>query len=525
MPRSVRRPVRLLSLIAALIAAVTVAGCGGDDEGADTGAASIAPASAPVYFDVTLKPEGGAKEDAEAALSTILGTDDPGSTIVEQVQRQAAAEGMDFDYARDIEPWLGETFTVFLTTIGSDSDDSEGAYVFETSDPDKALEFFKDAEDATGRTGEYEGISYEFDEDGSVLGRVDDFIVGGDESAFKAAVDAADGDSLSETANFKDGVGDLSDERLATLYVGPQEFLDALPAEDLSADERKVFEDSLGDAAKEPVLGEVTASASDVTMELSAGGGGDVETAPSALLPELPGASWLGFGLADIGAAVEQSVENIGEAGASEGLDAETIRQQLDARFGINLDRDVINTLGDAALFVEGTSVEEVSGGLVIQSKDPSGSAELINKVQSLLSQQVSPREARVQPLASAGGDQGFQIVDPSGELPEPIQVVQHDDKIVIGYGRQGVEQALAGGDALGDNPEFTAAEEAVGDLGVDVFLSFAPVFQLAESAGASADSGYGAAKPYLDSLSFLASGSGSEDDRATLRLVVGLQE
>ena len=523
MPRSVKRPVAT-SALAALVAAALVAGCGSDDEGADTGAASIVPASAPVYFDVAVKPEGGAKEDAEAALGTILKTDDPGTAIVDQIEQQASQDDADFDYARDIEPWLGETFSVFLTTIGADSSDSEGAFAFETSDPEKALEFFKSAEDATGETKEYEGIEYEFDTDGDVLGRVDDFIVGGDEASFKAAVDAADEDSLAETDQFTDGVDGLSSDRLATLYVGPQEFLDALPEAELSSDERDLVEKSLGDAAKEPVLGEMTASATDLTMELSAGGG-EVETAPSALLPELPGASWLGIGLADIGAAVEQSVENVGEAGASEGLDAETIRSQLQSQFGIDLDKDVINALGDAALFVEGATVEEVSGGLVIQSKDPSGSAELINKVQGLISQQVSPKEARVQPLASPGGDQGFQIVDPSGEVPQPIQVVQRDDKIVVGYGRQGVAQALAGGETLAANPAFSAAQDAIGDLGVDAFLSFAPVFQLAEAAGAAQDPDYQQAKPYLGSLSFLASGSGTEDDRATLRVIVGLQE
>ncbi|HET8976154.1 MAG TPA: DUF3352 domain-containing protein [Solirubrobacterales bacterium] len=518
-----KRRLARVSLLAALATAILVAGCGGDDEGADTGAASIVPASAPVYLDALIKPGGAAKEDADAALGTILKTEDPGTAIVQEVEKQAAADGADFDYARDVEPWLGESFTVFLTTIGGDTSDSEGAFAFETSDPDKALEFFKGAEDATGETKEYEGVEYEFDEDGDVLGRIDDFIVGGDENAFKAAVDAHNGDSLAEKDDFKDGIDELSDDRLATLYVPPQEFLDAVPEKELSSDQRDLLEKSLGDAAREPVLGEVTASATDVSMELSAGGG-DVETPPSTLLPELPSAAWLGVGLADIGAAVQRSVENVGEAGAASGVDAETIRRQLRSQLGINLERDVINTLGDSALFVEGTTVKDVSGALVIQSKDPSGSAELINKLQDLISSRASPQDARVQPLASAGGDQGFQIVDPSGELQQPIQVVQHDDKIVVGYGRRGVEQALSGGDTLANDPAFSAAQDAIGDLGVDAFLSFAPVFQLAEGAGAGADPDFKQAKPYLDSLNFLATGSGSDGDRATLRVIVGLR-
>mgnify|MGYP001176705899 CR=1 FL=1 len=516
------RRTQLAIPLAALACAATVAGCGGDDESADSGAASIAPASTPVYFDVAIKPEGGAKDDAEEALGTILNTDDPGAAIVDEIDEQAAQDGADLDYASDIEPWLGDTFTVFLTSIGGEASESEGAFAIETSDPDAAKEFFSKADDLTGETAEYEGISYEFDDEGDVIGQIDDFIVGGDEGAFKAAVDAADGDSLADEADFEDGVGDLSDDRLATLYVPPQAFIDALPEDELDADDRETLKDALGDAAEEPVLGELTASDTDVTLELSAGGG-ELETATSSLLSELPADSWLGIGLADIGAAVERGVESVGESGA--GIDAETIRRQVQAQLGIDIQRDVIDALGDAGLFVRGTTVADLSGGLVIQSKDPSASAELINKVQNLISRQASPRDVRVQPLASAGGDQGFQLVDPSGELAQPIQVVQHDDTIVIGYGRKGVEQALAGGDTLASDPTFDSAEQAIGDLGIDSFLSLAPVFQLAEGAGAGDDPDFRQAKPYLDSLAFLATGSGSEDDRAVLRLILGLQQ
>ena len=46
----------------------------------------------------------------------------------------------------------------------------------------------------------------------------------------------------------------------------------------------------------------------------------------------------------------------------------------------------------------------------------------------------------------------------------------------------------------------------------------------LAAASGASADADYQQAKPYLDSLDFLAVGSGSEDDRAVGRFVIGLK-
>jgi hypothetical protein len=265
----------------------------------------------------------------------------------------------------------------------------------------------------------------------------------------------------------------------------------------------------------------MTATESALTLEVSSGGE-PVDTEESTLVSELPADAWLGFGFADIGAAVGQSVEQLGEAGIP-GVDAATVREQLRSQVGINLEQDVINTLGDAAFFVKGTTANSVGGALVIESKDPAASAELLGKIQGLIKQEG----VKVQPLASAGGDAGFQLVDPSGELGQPIQVVQRGDRIVAGYGAQSVEQGLtpqSGAAGLAQSPAFTGAQEAIGDLGIDGFLSFAPIFQLAEASGATSDPDYQTAKPYLDSLDFLAVGSGSEDDRATARFVIGLK-
>ena len=60
--------------------------------------------------------------------------------------------------------------------------------------------------------------------------------------------------------------------------------------------------------------------------------------------------------------------------------------------------------------------------------------------------------------------------------------------------------------------------------LGTDFFLSFPAVFQLAENGGAKKDPGYRQAKPYLDSLSYLVTGSGSKDDQAEIKAVVGIK-
>lgn len=496
------------------------AGCGGGDD-AESGPASVVPSSAPLYFDVTLRPEGEAADQAEAALGKVLDSADPSQELITLIEQEAAAEGDPLDYEAEVEPWLGEKFAVFLTTIGGDSADSEGAFVFETTDVEEAYEYFKTSERASGESGEYEGTEYIVDDEGDWLGPVDDFIVGGDPNAFKAAVDAGN-DNLGESDEFNDSVGDLPEDSLATFYLPPEQFLDAIDEQELDAEARPFAEKALGDALDEPILGDLTASADALTLEFSAGGEG-AEPGESDLLETLPADTWLGLGLADVGAAVGRGLESLDEADIPN-LDADQIREQLQTQSGIDLNQDVIEPLGDAAVFVQGTTQANLSGALVIETSDPTASGQLLSKLQTLIRQQGKAAGVNVAPLASATGDQGFQLTDP--ELKQPIQVVQRGERIVAGYGQGSVDQVLEGGtgaQTLASNPAFTGAKEAIGDLGIDAFLSFAPVFQLAEAMGAADDPSYQRAKPYLDKLESVAVGSGAEDDRSLVRLIVGL--
>ena len=503
--------------VAALVLIMILVLGGGDDDAAE-GPAAVVPASAPVYIDLSLRPEGEAKESAEAALGTILGTQDPGAEVISLIEEQAKKEGEDFDYEAEIEPWLGEHFGIFLTKIAPD-DESEGGFIFETTDSGEALDFISSQGDEdSGEEKEYEGVEYTIDEDGDAFGLVEDFVVGGDEAAFKAAVDASDGDSLAESDEFNDSIDELAPDRLAPLYVPIDKVLDSVSAEDLGTQERAFIEGLLGDAAEEPILGQMTASATDVSFELSVAGG-EVETAESSLLEDLPAEAWLAVGLGDVGSAIDQGIDTLDQGG----LESEAIESQLRAQTGIDLDA-LTAALGEAAFFVKGRTVADLGGALVIQDKDQTVTANLLDRLQTLIAQQ-SQGTVKVQPLAGAAA--GFQLVDPSGELKQPIQVVQTSGKIVAGYGADSVQQAAAIADSpktLADEPGFENARTAVGDLGVDAFLSIEPILALAESEGVASDADYQQAKPYLDGLAFIAIGSGSDGDRSAVRFVIGLR-
>ena len=527
---------RLGALATSSVVVLVLAGCGdrGGEESVDIGPAAVVPANAPLYFDVSVRPEGGARDGAEAAAGKILGSDDPGGTLIALIERAAVANDVDLNWDEDVAPWLGQKVGFFPTSLAGES---EVALIAETTDAEAALEFARSQEDLTGPEREYNGASFQVDSSGEAVGIVDDFLVSGTPKGFKRVVDAAQGDSLGGSDQFKDSIGDLPDERLATLYAVPRGFLEAIPEEELDREGRNIFLKAIGESADTPVLGALTASAKDLELELSAAGGA-VETEQSNLLAQAPGEAWLAIGLADIGGAIQNGLDSV-ESAEVKGLSGEQLRSQLDEATGLDLEQ-VAQALGGGAIFVQGSSTLDLRGALIIQSSDEAVSAELLDSLQSLITAQAGTSDVRVTSLSAASSpsssetttdsseqitQSGFQVE--SSDLSQPIQVIQDGNRIIAGYGGGIVGEIINSSgktSGLTGTPGFTRAEEAVGSLGLDAYLSFQPIFELAENLGAEDDPGFQSARRYLKSLDFLAVGSGNEGDRALLRLVVGLK-
>ena len=156
------------------------------------GPASLVPADAPVYFEAVVKPEGEAAESAEAALGKITDEDDPGQALIDQIE-QAAKDDGERPQLRGGHRALARRERRRLSDAASPTT-SEAVLIIETTDADKGIEYISSQEDATGEEKEYEGVTYQLDDDGDAFGKIDDFIVFGDEAGFKKTVDTADGD-------------------------------------------------------------------------------------------------------------------------------------------------------------------------------------------------------------------------------------------------------------------------------------------------------------------------------------------
>jgi hypothetical protein len=512
---------RIPALLAcASVPAAIFAGCGGDDGGGDVdvGPAAAVPQKAALYLDATVKPTGSAEADARAALGKVLDTDDPGAKIVSLIEKESKSEGRPIDYQQDVAPWLGEKAGVFFTDLTDDA--QRGALVVETSNPAAALAFSRKESGATETDPApqtYNGVSYQTDpsDTDTVFGTVGSFLVEGDLEGFKAAVDAENGDSLGDSDDFKDAIGDLPDDRLGTFYTLPRDLLASLGPGQIDQSSEALLEKSAGEALDKPVSGALTASADSFDLEF-VGGESGVETPESSLIGEVPGQSWLAVGFGDLGAIAKRTIDQLKDAGIP---DFESGLSQVEQATGSSIDQ-LTDALGDAALYVEGTTEPTLTGALVIQTKDPELTGRLLDQLQSLVQLGSS---GTVRPLQLSGGGTGFQIKDP-GLAPQAVEIAQQDDKLVIGYGANSAARTLTPADTLADSPSFSAAKGQVSDLGTDFFLAFPAVFQLAESEGAQSEPGYRQAKRYIDALSYLVSGSGERDDQTEVKAVLGLK-
>jgi hypothetical protein len=495
------------------VPAALLAGCGGGGGGSnvDVGPAAAVPANTPIYIDATVRPTGSAEVGAKAAAGKIMGTSDPGTKLQSLIDKSIThiKPGETFTFQQDIAPWLGQKLALFYDSLRS----SDPTVVVESTNNSAALAAERKDSRDLGPGGSYKGHPYDKQSDGNVFGTLDGFVVFGPLAGFQQAVNASQGDSIGGSSDFKDAIDGLPSDRLGTVYTVPKTLFDAIPTDQFDQSTQQALEKAAGDSLDKPVAGALTASASNITLEAT--GGNSAETPQSSLLGNVPADSWLALGIGNLGDVAKHTVDQLKD----QIPDFDTIQGQIQSATGSSLDQ-LTGSLGDAALYVEGTTQNTLTGALVVQSKDTELTGRLLGQLQALLQ---AGGTSGFKPLRLSGGGTGFQITDPN-IATAPVEIAQQGDKIVIGYGAGSAARALTPAQTIQSNPTFSAAQGQVSDLGTDFFLNLPSVFQLAEATGSKSDPGFQKAKPYLDSLAYLVTGSGSKGDQGEFKAVVGLK-
>ncbi len=253
----------------------------------------------------------------------------------------------------------------------------------------------------------------------------------------------------------RDRKAKLPDQRLALLYLDVGRLLDAIAgarARAARADPNALRALS----GVRPVAAAVTATPDSVGVESAVTTTGQRPLAQpaasgGALLAGAPSDAWLVLGSANVGAAAKRGLGRLAGLGAA-GLSTEQLKARLRARTGLDLDRDLLDWAGDAALFVRGTSKRDVSGALVIRASDPSLARRSITKIAGAV------RRFGHQPVRpeTIEGAQGFSVAKPGA--PRALVMLERGDEVVVAYGADSARAALAPSARLDSDPAFHSA-------------------------------------------------------------------
>lgn len=409
----------------ALALAIALAGCGNEDSDAASGPASVMPAESPIYFEATIRPESEQAEDIDALLTELgelplIGSvGDPGDLIIDQLEAQAAAAGVDFSYAEDIEPWLGER--VGISVVPSDTEDDIVVAAFETTDEEAARESIEgllEQGSTDSSEEEYEGVSYlTSPSDDFSFGVFDGHAVFATPDAFEDAVDASEDESLGESDKLAQTTENLDEGSLVSVYLDIAQFEefaespeDAEEFEQAQAIVPELFEGAIAFSAGVSASDQVFIDYATPLIE------GQPEAGASELLSTAPGDALGAFALEEIGAfgpLVVDLFERAEEEGADLGEDypEEGIEQAFEDETGIPFD-DAAEAIGDASVYVRGDLPDEFEVGGEIEVTDTEVATDLLEAAQAQIEEDES---AKLGPPVG-GSDVGFSVLDEEGD-------------------------------------------------------------------------------------------------------------
>jgi hypothetical protein len=503
----------VLTLTALITAIVVAAGCGSDGA-SSSGATELAPAGSVVYGEATLRPEGDQRAAIEALIERFPGNGNAADRIRALMQKAFAESDSGLSYEEDVDPWLGDEAAFFVSDLNASG--GSGALLVATEDEGATEDAIEkgakgDAKSATYKDHDY----YEFPEDEGAAGVLEGWLVLGNVEGFKAAVDTVEGgEAIDGNDGYEQTLADAPEDRLGFVYVNTPAI-----GEELKRSPAGAMFGQFEDFFKDPVLVTMQAGADSVRFEAvvpeSFTAGVPVVAEGSGLVADLPADSWLALAQPDLGKTLARYLELFG--GVAGGT--EMLERQFRMSTGLDLREDVISWMGDWALFVRGTSVDELDGALIVETSDEAASGRVIDAIARVLRRSAGPGES-VGPLEVPRGGEGVTLH--SDDAPQPLHLFQRDGRVVGAFGDAAAEAALDPARKLGDSPGFTGARDALGgDYALSFYLAFEPIWSLVDSTDAGSDEDWREARPYLEPLGALVGGARRDGDK--LRAAFGL--
>jgi hypothetical protein len=524
MPRSVKLRLVPFLLLAAL-AALFVVGCGGGDDGGsgDADPASVAPAQAPVFIDFSVRPDAATGENIDALAQKIAGIDSVGDLIITELENSASEDDEEFDYEKEVEPWLGEKGGLFLQEYEDDDFEGYGAAV-QTSDEDAAREFINKQierdEDEEVKDGSYEGVDFKVEEDETTFGVFDGLVAfAEDEATFKTMVDAANGENLAGNDVYTGAVADVPDGSAANVYVD----IGALIKEsgDEIDDETRLFLDSIGIEPDEATaVASLVPGSDQIEIDLSTNLSGENPPAGDAseLLGSLPATSVGAFAAAEFGDRFNEGIDQIDKQGIPGEVPPNQLKKTL-KEAGIDLE-SIAGSIGNVGAYVTGNSESSLGGALIMETEDATQAKNTVSNIGLFL------RSANVPGITviKESGASGFSIRD--AELGrQPVVVAAKGNRIAIGYGLASTLSAFEeASKTLADLPAYKDAVSVLGNTPITAFVDGPAALNLASATIPPGEEEFEAAEQYLEKIDYVAVGSEASDGLATAKLIVGVK-
>src|SRR5690348_7145430 len=500
------------------------AGCGGSsDSGSGTDPASVAPAGSPVFVDFTIRPEGETKKNIEALAKNIAGVDDLGGLIAEELEKSSAENGEEFDFEKEVEPWLGEEGGLFLGDYSTGNFQEIGA-AFQTSNEDEAREFVDkqvEAKSEGSKSGSYNGVDYvvEEDETGTTLGVFNGLVAfAQSEKIFKSMVDASEGENLAGEDAFTSATGNTPDESAADVYVDVGGLIKEAGNE-IDAN-TQTFLDSLGIEPKEATaVASLVPNSDNVELDISSNisGGNPPSGDASGLLGSLPSTSVGALASAEFGKRFNEGISKIDEEGIPGQVPPHQLKKAM-KQAGVDLEA-IANSIGDVGVYVTGNSEKTLAGALVMEAESDTQATNTVSNVGLFLRKAGIPGVTEI-----SEGATGFSIRSP--ELGrQPVVVAAKGSRIVIGYGLASALSAFQeSGRTLAENPAFKEAESALGGTPIAAFVDGPSALNLAQALVPPGEEGFEEAQQYLKKIGYLAIGSEASNGLATAKVIVGVK-
>ena len=497
------KPRLFLAALAAAAALVLIAGCGGGSSGSDL--AGMAPPETPVFVEGTLRPEGELKENVDAIAKQVAGVGNLGDLVVEELESKAHGEGEPVDFAKEVEPWLGERGAVFFERLEGENLTGTGVIV-ESTDTEATREFI--AKHKKNLEGEVAGVVGDF------------FVIAEDQKLFKEVEEASEGEALGDEDSFTNAISAATDGSLADVYVDVGQLIDQGGGR-IDPTVRELLQNAGIDPSEATAVASIVPGSEQVAVELSSDLGG--QEAPtgdaSGLLGELPGNAFAGFAVTGFGEQLKELIDSLDEKGIPGTVPPNQLKKGL-KEVGIDLE-GIAGSLQDAALFASGSGKSSLGGALVLSTKGSQAQKAIANI--GLLLRQVHVAGV----TALSGKYSGFSIH--SEELgSKPLVVAAKEGRLAIGYGLpatlNGLVSEAGNSKTLSEDPAYEDAVSSLGDTPISGFADGRAALKLAEALVPGSDEGFQKAKKYLKSISFLALGSASQGELATAKLIVGLK-